>query len=259
MTDCDIELPQFDRADIVNTTFVARICLVQEQEEIFMKLYSAEAGRWSSSQRQRHSSDLLESLQRLERNFPNLYIKAPDDDLQDFLPQIELELAFRTSRILIHRSRRQDAVSEDILQDSIKSLDIFLRLQDDKSHIEAYSILLRYAVMSACPTGADLQYRIFETHSFVAFFCLLSYVANKPAATKELKKLKEATQALRNLQSHNTPSNRFSSLLLMVCSSVDRALAALSKREHGQDHNIFGDFSTVGTCVLNLFLLASNY
>ncbi|OBT66282.1 hypothetical protein VE03_04350 [Pseudogymnoascus sp. 23342-1-I1] len=219
---CHVGLPRHDPDR--PTAFVPRILLAQEQEDIFNSLYSAEAMEWSTVRRNQHCSRLLARLETLEERFPGMYLKASENT--NHVRFQDLEFAFRTSRILIQRSRIQDSGPSNLTQDVVQSLELFLSLQNNKTDMEAQSILLR----------------LLETHSFVAFFQLFDCVVLEPRDVARLASLEAISKALRSLQSSKVSSGATASHLSTMCTAVDKLLSLKSyigrDEEMTENHNL---------------------
>jgi Fungal specific transcription factor domain len=265
MADCDVDLPLFKADDtFTQEVFIPKIRLAQRQEKIYEAMYSTKASRCSLSRRNKKFSHLVASLEELDKSFPCISIHDTRDGNVSHI-QRELEFGFRTTRILLYRSKSENHKAKECLEDSIKCLKIFMDLKAEKCHIGAYSVLLRYvlwfALLNSCSTfqkqtethtapseayrdSADLDHRLFENYPFVAFFHLFSHVMLESSTAEELKLLSEVVEGLRYLQSQKSASARSCSPLPVACALMD--MIGKIKPSSSDYQELFQDFSNIG-------------
>ena len=144
LADCDVNLPPSTYpAGSPGATFAAKARLAQVQEEIYQRLYSAEAALLNPSKRRERFTKLFGDIERLEtKSLGECPGRPGRGEFTHF--QKELQFAFCTSRSLLYRSQRASLQCQNGLDEARRCLDIFMSLRDEKNNIGAISALLRY-------------------------------------------------------------------------------------------------------------------
>lgn len=203
--DCDVELPEDDGSSPYFKNFIALIWLAKIQSNIYIRLYSASAGRLSDDERAKNIQMLDTELRRWWAEKKPIFFnadgsaastpKAADGTGEkplDVFSRMELRFSYLCSLTLVHRTARPGMLGwaeseKTCLESARESIRIINEVVESNLDIansgmimwSVFPPFLHHALAKLTVPGTV---RLFQYYPFTAFFVLFSAIIRNPSA-----------------------------------------------------------------------------